>query len=164
MNPEDIPLRDLHLPPPVGWWPPAPGWWLLMAIAAAGLLWFLWRAWQQWRSSAARRIALAELQRYAGAYEQDGDLVTLAKRLSELTRRAMLAYAPREEVARLTGESWLLWLDRGLSVPVFSAGAGRSLESLPYRRSDEKHADVNAIALIEAVKQRLATPLPEDVS
>ncbi len=162
MNPEDIPLRDLHLPAPVGWWPPAPGWWLLMAIAAAGLLWFLWRAWQQWRRAAARRIAMAELKRYAGAYQQDGDLVTLAKRLSELTRRAMLAYAPRDEVASLTGEAWLLWLDRGLAVPVFSTGAGRSLESLPYRRSDEHHADVNAMALIEAVKQRLATPLPEE--
>ena len=162
MNPEDIPLRDLHLPPPVGWWPPAPGWWLLMAVAAAGLLWFAWRAFREWRRAAARRIALSELKRLAGEYERDGDLVTLAKRLSALTRRAMLAYAPRDDVAGLTGERWLRWLDRGMSTPVFSEGAGRSLESLPYQRSDEQHTNVNAIALIEAVKQRLATPLPEE--
>src|SRR5690606_35110615 len=38
-----LPLRDIHLPPPVGWWPPAPGWWilagvLLLAIGAALVL------------------------------------------------------------------------------------------------------------------------------
>ena len=27
-----LPLRDLHLPEPVGWWPPAPGWWILLLL------------------------------------------------------------------------------------------------------------------------------------
>ncbi|MGH8222486.1 MAG: DUF4381 family protein, partial [Woeseiaceae bacterium] len=39
MDPQQIPLRDLHLPEAVGWWPPAPGWWLLIALAVAALLW-----------------------------------------------------------------------------------------------------------------------------
>ncbi|MDE1886202.1 MAG: DUF4381 family protein, partial [Xanthomonadaceae bacterium] len=26
-------LRDIHLPPPPGWWPPAPGWWIVAVIA-----------------------------------------------------------------------------------------------------------------------------------
>ena len=35
MDPEQIPLRDLHLPEAVGWWPLAPGWWVLIALAVA---------------------------------------------------------------------------------------------------------------------------------
>jgi len=53
-------LKDIHLPPPVGWWPPAPGWWLL---AALGLL-VLYSAWRIWRKRRRRRAlhdeALAE--------------------------------------------------------------------------------------------------------
>ena len=28
MDPEQIPLRDLHLPEAIGLWPLAPGWWV----------------------------------------------------------------------------------------------------------------------------------------
>ncbi|MCB1843195.1 MAG: DUF4381 domain-containing protein [Halioglobus sp.] len=164
MNPEDIPLRDLHLPEPIGWWPLAPGWWLLIALAAAGLCWLLWRAWCQWRRAAARRVALAELGRLAAAYQQDGNAVALARHLSALTRRTMLAYAPRTDIAGLTGEAWLSWLDRGLPTPLFASGAGRELESLPYRGELADTGQVDAAALITAVKQRLSTPLPGERS
>ena len=36
MNDAALPLRDLRLPEPVGWWPPAPGWWILAAIVVVG--------------------------------------------------------------------------------------------------------------------------------
>ena len=31
MDPQQIPLRDLHLPDAISWWPLAPGWWLAIA-------------------------------------------------------------------------------------------------------------------------------------
>jgi len=38
MNPDPLaPLRPLHLPDQIGWWPPAPGWWLLAGVAAVVL-------------------------------------------------------------------------------------------------------------------------------
>ncbi|ANO52349.1 DUF4381 domain-containing protein [Woeseia oceani] len=162
MNPENLPLRDLHLPEPIGWWPLAPGWWFLIALAATGILWLLWRAWRQWQRAAVRRIALRELNRLEGNYQQDGNAVLLARQLSALTRRTMLAYAPRLDIAGLTGEAWLAFLDRGLPSPVFVAGPGRNLESLPYRAERADTAQVDVPALIAAVKQRLATPLPEE--
>ena len=38
MDPDQIPLRDLHLPEAIGWWPPAPGWWFLALLALTGLV------------------------------------------------------------------------------------------------------------------------------
>ena len=58
MNPEEIPLRDLHLPEMTGWWPLALGWWFLIALAGCGLLYLLWRAFKIFQHNAARRRAL----------------------------------------------------------------------------------------------------------
>ncbi len=165
MDPEALPLRDLHLPEPVGWWPPAPGWWLLMALAAGLVSWFLWRSLAAWRRSRPRRLALAEFRRAAGDYARNGDVTSLARRLSALLRRAMLAYAPRAQVAGLTGADWLRYLDRGLPEPLFSAGPGRALVRLPYcgrpgPGDGEDAAD--AAGLMAAVRARLQTPLPEE--
>jgi hypothetical protein len=87
--------------------------------------------------------------------------VLLATRLSELLRRAMLAYAPRKEVAGLTGQAWLAWLDRGLDDRFFTEGAGRALKELPYRRADEQVTGFDVDGLLDAARQRLTTPLPE---
>jgi hypothetical protein len=76
-------------------------------------------------------------------------------------RRAALAYTPRNPVAGMTGRQWLEWLDRGLEGRPFTEGPARWLAELPYRRSGTDRLDVDAKALIEAVRQRLRTPFPE---
>jgi hypothetical protein len=160
MDPEQIPLRDLHLPEAVGWWPLAPGWWVLIALVAIGMLLLLRRAWIRWRRNAARRIALRELARLEASYREAPNPVLLATRLSELVRRTMLAYAPRKEVAGLTGPEWLAWLDRGLDEKPFSEGPGGSLKELPYRRADSV-SGVDVGGLLDAVRRRLKSPIPE---
>lgn len=159
MDPQEIPLRGLHLPEPVGWWPLAPGWWLLIAAAviAAGLL---LRAWLRRRAhAAARRTALRQLEESRSAYAYHGNPVTLGAEVSELLRRTMLAYAPRAEVAGLTGDEWLAWLDRDLDAPRFRRGAGRSLIDLPYRNPESVADDVDIDGMLAAVRERLQTPV-----
>lgn len=159
MDPEQLPLRELHLPEAIGWWPLAPGWWVLIALAMLGLGYLLYQALLKWRWNAARRMALRELARVQGEYESGLDAVTLATELSELLRRTMLAYARRDEVAGLTGKRWLQWLDCGLDNQPFSNGSGQILESLPYQNRDRIDDDVDVDGLIRAVQQRLRAPL-----
>lgn len=164
MDPEQLPLRDLHLPEAIGLWPLAPGWWVLIILAIAGLVYLLYKRILRWRWNAARRLALRELARVRSDYEQGADPIALGKELSELVRRSMLAYAPRGEVAGLTGDSWLRWLDRGLADAPFTGGAGRNLETLPYQRPEKVQEEVDIAALIDAVQLRLKTPLPEGLA
>lgn len=161
MNPEQLPLRSLHLPEAVGWWPLAPGWWLVLGLCAVGLVMLLRAAWRRRRRNAARRFALEELARLQHDYQADGNAVALGVRLSELLRRVMLAYAPRSEVAGLTGRAWLDWLDRGLDDKPFTEGPGRELKDLPYRNAAGGMSDVDVDGLIEVIRRRLQTPLPE---
>ncbi len=161
MEPENIPIRDLHLPDAVGWWPLAPGWWILAAVAVGVLAWFAVRALRAYRVGRARRYALKALGGIETRYARGENVVTLGREVSELMRRTMLAYAPRRDVAGLTGEAWLRWLDSGLESPAFANGPGRALAELPYRDPEGDHAHIDFRGLVEVVRKRLATPLGE---
>ena len=161
MNPQD-PLAGLHplrAPDAIGWWPLAPGWWVLIAVAAIGLV-LLLRFWLRRRArAAARRHALRQLDRATLAYAEHGSAAKLGIEVSELLRRTMLAYAPRADVAGLTGDAWLDWLDRDLPAPRFREGAGRELVDLPYRNPETAGADVNLDGMLAAVRERIRTPV-----
>lgn len=159
MDPSEIPLRDLHLPDPIGWWPLAPGWWVLAALAAVGLVLLLRHYARARTGAAARRRALKELRRLSADYETHRDAVVFSSGLSQLLRRTMLAYAPRGDVAGLTGEAWLAWLDRDFEEPLFTSDTGRKLLELPYRRPDDDVAALELVDLVSAVRRRLATPV-----
>lgn len=120
-------LRDIHLPPPVGWWPPAPGWWALAGLLLAGLIAAAW-LWRRHRRNRWRRQALLELRRLRGS-----DDAQLLRGLSALLRRVAISRHPRQEVAGLHGEAWLAFLDRSLGEgESFRAGPGRVLAAGPY--------------------------------
>jgi hypothetical protein len=159
MSSPALPLRDLHLPQPVGWWPLAPGWWLLLALLLVALGYVGLRVYRRWQHNAPRRHALKELARAEAEYLQHRNAVELGKNLSALLRRGMLAYAPRAEIAGLTGVAWLEWLDRGMPLPYFQTEGGKSLLRLPYRRPDDDFSDVDIDALLSAVRMRLSVPL-----
>ncbi|MBI1195228.1 MAG: DUF4381 family protein [Gammaproteobacteria bacterium] len=145
-------LRDIHLPAPVPWWPPAPGWW---AVAAATLLtvalaWILYRRHRQnrWRRSALAALALV---RESLPEHQTGQL-------SVLLRRVAISRFPRQEVAGLTGQDWLAFLDRTLDGgDAFRAGAGRVLIHGPYRRNETPVDPTDLTALCERWIRRLPT-------
>ena len=159
MDPAQIPLRGLHLPDAIGWWPLAPGWWVLIAIAVLALG-LLLRSWLRRRArAAARRHALRQLNEARNAYAYHGNAVALGIEVSELLRRTMLAYAPRADVAGLTGEDWLAWLDRDLDQAVFREGAGREIVNLPYRDPENDGSEIDVDGLLAAVRQRLRTPI-----
>ena len=158
MDPTQLPLRDLHLPDAVGWWPLAPGWWYLIFVTVGISIGMFVRFLDRRQIDGPRRFALHELALFESQYLQHNNAVLLAKQVSELLRRTMLAYAPRDTVAGLTGEAWLQWLDKGLSVPYFHTEGGKSLLSLPYRDPDADHGDVDINAMLAAVRMRLTTP------
>lgn len=159
MDPEQIPLRDLHLPDAVGWWPLAPGWYAVIAVLLVAALYLLRLYLRRRARGAARRHALKELARLTAEFEQHGNAVAFSSDMSELLRRTMLAYAPRSEVAGLTGDAWLAWLDRDFDRPRFQGETGRKLLELPYRRPDDDLSALDLVDVVAAVRQRLATPV-----
>ena len=138
MNPDLSQLHDIHLPAPVSWWPPAIGWWLLLLLLIILVVigyWF-YRRHQRMRW---RRDALAELLHLQQQSLSSKELII---ELSMLMRRVAITRFPREEVASLTGEKWLLFLDQQLKRPEFQQ-QGRLLITAPYSTPYDKSVDAD---------------------
>jgi len=144
MNPtidfSQLPLRDIHLPGAISWWPPAPGWWLLVALGLGALALY---ALHYFRGR-HRRAALRTLQRVRLALEQGAEPVACLQNVSTLLRRFAMttaAHGPREsavvaepDVPGLIGEPWLRYLDSRWQREAFARGPGRRLLAAPYAR------------------------------
>lgn len=74
----------------------------------------------RWQANRYRREALALLEE------------TPPEQLSALAKRVALTAWPRSEVADLTGQAWLAFLDRSGGLELFAKGPARRLEDAAY--------------------------------
>ena len=165
MNPtidlSQLPLRDIHLPGPIGWWPPAFGWWLVAVLVLVGLA--LYGA--HYYRARHKRAALKAMTRVRTALEQGAEPVACLQFLSTILRRFAMTSAARAagdaDVAGLIGERWLRYLDGRWNRTDFSAGLGKSLLAAPYARpnSIERRTAIELTALCTAwLAAQPATP------
>ena len=143
-----LPLRDIHLLAPAGWWPPAPGWWLLALLALCLIVWSIHALRRLWLRRRSRRKVLDRFD----ALVNDTALPAKARlaELLALLRRAAIARHP--QAAALSGEDWLRFLDGPAADRPFSTGAGRVLLDAPYRPAV---ADAEMASALPLMRERL---------
>ncbi|SJM95679.1 DUF4381 domain-containing protein [Crenothrix polyspora] len=146
MSTTPLPLRDIHLPEAISWWPLALGWWLL-ALLIPVLLVFAYRAFKRVTRKNAVKKALKIARKHLDSIEKDADMGSMQKlcELSVLIRRVAISVAPRAEVAGLTGRAWLEFLDNGLKDAPFSIGVGRLLVDAPYRKTPPTDPEITQL-------------------
>jgi hypothetical protein len=165
MNPtidvSQLPLRDIHLPGPIGWWPPAFGWWLVAALVLVGLALYGVHYYRERH----KRAALKAMTRVRAALEQGAEPVACLQFLSTILRRFAMTSVARAagegDVAGLIGERWLRYLDGRWNRTDFSAGLGKRLLAAPYARpnSIERGTAIELTALCTAwLAAQPATP------
>jgi Domain of unknown function (DUF4381) len=116
-------LRDFYQPPPPSWRPQTIGWYVVFTIAALLLLWLVIHLVRRWRADRYRREALRELEHVEST------------QLSALLKRTALSAWPREEVASLSGASWLKFLDGTMHKPLFDNAPENCIEELALSRT-----------------------------
>ena len=134
-----LPLKDIHLPDAIGWWPPAIGWWLLAVLIPLLLVFLYWFYKRLTRKTAIKTAKknLAVIKQYP-ALDNDKKL----RELSMLLRRVAISINPRAEVASLTGRQWLEFLDKSVTGTPFSDGCGQLLTTAPYRNSPPTEPEI----------------------
>ncbi|MGR8978638.1 MAG: DUF4381 domain-containing protein [Gammaproteobacteria bacterium] len=138
----DLPLRDIHEPAAIGWWPPAIGWWILVigVPLLIGLALWLYK-------HLNRTTVIKTAQKKLTSISRDQTLDDLQKlrELSILIRRVAISLAPRKESAGLIGRDWRRYLDQSVKGSPFSSGAGRFLSDAPYGKELPPGVDVNQL-------------------
>ncbi|MBL1275391.1 MAG: DUF4381 domain-containing protein [Ectothiorhodospiraceae bacterium] len=158
MNPE-IPLRDIHLPEAIGWWPLALGWWLLIALLILIPL-IIWGAKRYIARQQLRKQALANLSAIETNFKQHQNDQQLVSEVSILLRRICISHFPRADVAGLSGEAWTQFLNsRSHSSPRsqkphspvihFDDESCFALMTGPYQ---QQQCDINSQKLLDACR------------
>jgi hypothetical protein len=173
MNPALQELRDIHLPPPVSWWPLAPGWWmvigLVLVMIVVLLLWYRKRR-RVWQQDAWRREALQELASLQAELAGISTHQALSK-LSILIRRVVITCFPRHDVASLHGDRWLAFLELSMGEVVhadeFRSAGGALLVAGPYQEHSTARTAQSLqplLALLERWLHRLAIQQPQQIA
>ena len=109
-NPLDQ-LRDIHLPDQVDQFPSAPGWWLLLTIVLIAIGYLIYRRYQYQKAIQLLKPARTELSELRALSPDEIGAHSIAT-LSALLKRICLVYFPQLEIASLSGQSWLNFLNQ----------------------------------------------------
>ena len=142
MQPTQLPLKDIHLPEAIGWWPPAIGWWLLAVLIPLSIAFLYWL-----HKRLTRRTAIKTAKNNLAAIKSNPALDNSKKlhELSMLIRRVAISVNPRTEVASLTGRQWLAFLDSSVKGSPFSEGCGQLLTDAPYRNTSPGELEITQL-------------------
>lgn len=142
MESDKLPLRDIHLPEAIGWWPPAIGWWIL-AILIPLLIWLMFWLYRY----ATQKTAIKAAKKLLLEIKQDTQRENSQKLkdLSALIRRTAISTNVRKECAGLTGQQWLEFLDRSVLGTPFTQGIGQLLANAPYQKSPPTEQEITQL-------------------
>jgi hypothetical protein len=129
-------LNDIVLPATVGWWPLASGWYVVIGLGLAGLAWFSYRSLHRWRNNRYRREALHELQLLENGIDDASERDANLRRLPALLKRTALSVYPRHQVASLSGQKWIEFLNSTVGTPSFTEATGNTLILVSYSTGD----------------------------
>lgn len=125
-------LRDIHLPNAVSAWPPAPGWWLLAIVLIAALATVALYCYRHFKRNRYRRLADNALNSLQVLINQN-DYQAYLQQLNMLLKQTALAANTKADVAGLTGNAWLEFLDKSAGTTDFTRGIGNVLQYGPYQ-------------------------------
>jgi len=132
-------LVDILSLPPVSWWPLAPGWYVVTAAVLVLLGVLVIKVWLHRRRNHYRVLALSEIK-------HAGKGATAVAHIAQVLKRTALAVAPRQNVAALSGEQWLQWLNQNGNGVSFSEKSRQILSENIYGAGQADDADIEALA------------------
>jgi hypothetical protein len=102
----ELPLKDIHLPEGILWWPPSPGWWLLGVMLIVFLL-ILPRMWKWLRYKPVKSLSLKALYLIRKNHQLKANRKQTLQAVTVLLRRTVITKSGRIGHAGVVGDDWL---------------------------------------------------------
>lgn len=150
----ELPLRDIHLPDPISWWPLAFGWWVVLGVLFL-LAIFVLILMQNYLKPSLKKQASKALDLIEKNFQTAEDPIECLSELSIFLRRVVISKDHAGSAAGLVGNAWLKLLDRFFETAEFSEGAGQILLEGPYRPAIEKEKVAQLLQLCRGWVNRL---------
>lgn len=128
-------LHEIVLPMPVTWMPRTAGWYVILGLVLVAAAWWCSIRVRRYMGNRYRRLALEGLSAIERDLARPGKRARALAEIPALLKRTALSAFPRAEVAELSGEGWLVFLDRTMGAKGFTEGEGRVLSELAYAPS-----------------------------
>lgn len=152
-------FTEIVSPDNVSWLPQTVGWLGLGLALLALTLRYLWHTLKHWYRNRYRREAVIRLRALATA-SQSGELIADINRVLKIT--ALVAFS-RERVAKLSGETWVNFLNQQCEQPPFNTEQMTLLANAVYRaeENDGQH-QLLAASVLWVEQHRIPAPEVEN--
>ncbi len=125
-------LHEIILPDPVSWIPQTIGWYVVFGLILLVAGWWIYGRIRRFRKNRYRRLALAELAVIEQELQRPEKRAKALAEIPVLLKGTALSAFPRSEVAALSDERWLSFLDKTMGGRDFTEGEGLLLPELAY--------------------------------
>ena len=148
-------LHEIVMPASASWAPQTIGWYVLFGLVLLVAGGWVYRCLRRFRKNRYRRLALEELTVVERELQEPERRAKALAEIPVLLKWTALAAFPRSEVAALTGEQWLAFLDRNLGGKDFKEGPGRFLSELAYAPAEKtaRFSDESIRNLLQLIRR-----------
>ena len=152
-------LRDIHLPPPISWWPLAPGWWMLIFAGIFAFIYLTRILMQRYRSNLYRRQALKKLSLII-LNSQKCNTEKLALTM-ELLKQAVGSAYQGDHFNSQNNKDFILFLKNSCSKPCFTEFSTDLEISLYSNQDDQRDNELLLETLVDDSKTWLNNHYPK---
>ncbi len=126
-------IQEITLPEPISYFPHTIGWKILLVGIIIAAIIFGYKRYRHWQANRYRTDALKRLATIEQEIQGSGTKTKSLLDLPILVKQTALQAFPRDEIAQLSGDRWLGFLDRSCDTQEFTQGVGQLLPQLAYQ-------------------------------
>lgn len=155
-------LHEVLLPDPVSWMPQTTGWYVVLGLVLLVAAYWVCRWVRRYRANRYRRSALAALKVIEQELQRPDKRAGALAEIPLLVKWTALSAYPRRDVAGLSGEKWLGFLDKTMGGKDFTQGKGQVLAELAYAPASRisRLPDETICGLLQLVRQWIGAHAP----
>ncbi len=131
-NKEIAGLKEIAFPDPVSYVPHTIGWYILIAAVLISAGYLVYRWYRNWAANRYRTFALRRLDDIEQQLRQPDTRINALTAVPVLIKQTALKCYTRREIAQMSGEKWLLFLDKSYGGKEFTDGPGVLLPGISY--------------------------------
>ena len=148
-------LHEIILPAPVSRMPETAGWYVVFGLVLLVAGWCFYQRLRRFRGNRYRRLALQELELIERKLQQPEQRAKALAEIPALLKWTALEAFPQSDVAGLSGEPWLAFLDKTIGGKEFSDGEGRLLPVLAYAPAERtaRISDESVRKLLQLIRR-----------